>query len=126
MARSQNIPARFEIGFPLPADKHSAEIPGYHCWSEFCVDQAGWVPIDISEAWKHQEKHDYFFGAHHVNRVQFSMGRDLKLNPPQAGPPLNYFVYPYVEVDGKEYSKVSVDFSFHDVEAGGAKTAALR
>lgn len=126
MARSQHIPARFEIGFPLPADKHSAEIPGYHCWSEFYVDQAGWVPIDISEAWKHKEKHDYFFGAHDVNRVQFSMGRDLKLNPPQAGPPLNYFVYPYVEVDGKEYSNVSVDFSFHDVEAGGAKTAALR
>ncbi len=126
MARSQKIPTRFEIGFPLPADKHSAEIPGYHCWSEFYVDQVGWVPIDISEAWKHQEKHDYFFGAHDVNRVQFSMGRDLKLNPPQAGPPLNYFVYPYVEVDGKEYSNVAIDFSFHDVEAEGAKTAALR
>ncbi len=126
MARSQQIPARFEIGFPLPADKHSAEIPGYHCWSEFYVDQAGWVPIDISEAWKHPEKHDYFFGAHDVNRVQFSMGRDLKLSPPQAGAPLNYFVYPYVEIDGKEYSNVSVDFSFHDLEPPGAKTAALR
>src|SRR5271166_4553340 len=31
MARSQGIPARFEIGFPLPPDKHSAEIAGYHC-----------------------------------------------------------------------------------------------
>src|SRR5882672_9835060 len=27
MARSQKIPARFQIGFPLPADKTSAEIP---------------------------------------------------------------------------------------------------
>ena len=35
MARSQNIPARFEIGFPLPTDKHSSEIAGYHCWSDF-------------------------------------------------------------------------------------------
>ena len=35
MARSQGIPARFEIGFPLPPDKHSAEIAGYHCWSDF-------------------------------------------------------------------------------------------
>jgi len=26
MARSQGIPARFEIGFPLPPDKHSAEL----------------------------------------------------------------------------------------------------
>src|SRR5580704_625369 len=35
MARSQGIPSRFEIGFPLPADKHAGEIPGYHCWAEF-------------------------------------------------------------------------------------------
>jgi transglutaminase-like putative cysteine protease len=126
MARSQKIPARFEIGFPLPADKHTAEIPGYHCWAEFYVDQMGWVPIDISEAWKHQEKRDYFFGAHDVNRVQFSMGRDLKLSPAQAGPPLNYFIYPYVEVDGKEYPNVSIDFSFRDVEAPATGVTASR
>jgi transglutaminase-like putative cysteine protease len=120
MARSQGIPARFEIGFPLPPDKHSAEIAGYHCWSDFYVDGKGWVPVDISEAWKHPEKRDYFFGSHDVNRVQFSMGRDLRLNPPQEGKPLNYFVYPYVEVDGKEYSNVSLAFSFADVEAAVA------
>jgi transglutaminase-like putative cysteine protease len=115
MARSQGIPARFEIGFPLPPDKHSAEVAGYHCWADFYVDGKGWIPVDISEAWKHQEKHDYFFGSHDVNRVQFSMGRDLRLNPPQDGKPLNYFVYPYVEVDGQEYSNVSLAFSFADV-----------
>jgi transglutaminase-like putative cysteine protease len=114
MARSQGIPARFEIGFPLPPDKHSAEIAGYHCWSDFYVDGKGWIPVDISEAWKHPEKRDYFFGSHDVNRLQFSMGRDLRLNPPQAGKPLNYFVYPYVEVDGKEFSNVDTAFSFAD------------
>jgi len=121
MARSQKIPARFQIGFPLPADKTTAEIPGYHCWAEFYLDSIGWVPVDISEAWKHQEKHDYFFGAHDVNRVQFTQGRDLKLSPAQDGAPLNYFVYPYVEVAGKEYPNVSIAFSFAEVE----KTAAL-
>jgi transglutaminase-like putative cysteine protease len=115
MARAQGIPARFQIGFPLPPDKHEAEIPGYHCWADFYLDTAGWVPVDISEAWKHPDKHDYFFGAHDVNRVQFTQGRDLKLSPPQAGPPLNYFVYPYVEMDGKEYANVSIAFSFKDV-----------
>jgi len=115
MARSQGIPARFEIGFPLPPDKHSAEIAGYHCWADFYIDGQGWIPVDISEAWKHQERHDYFFGSHDVNRVQFSMGRDLRLNPPQDGKPLNYFVYPYVEVDGQEYANVSLAFSFADV-----------
>jgi hypothetical protein len=29
---------------------------------------------------------------------------------------LNYFVYPYVEVAGKEYPNVSTAFSFADVD----------
>jgi len=121
MARSQHIPARFEIGFPLPAAKHSGEISGYHCWAEFYDSQYGWVPVDISEAWKDQTKRDYFFGAHDVNRVQFSMGRDLELSPKQAGDPLNYFVYPYVEVSGKKWENVANKFSFEDV--GGSERA---
>jgi transglutaminase-like putative cysteine protease len=124
MARAEKIPARFQIGFPIPADKHSAEIPGYHCWAEFYLEGTGWVPVDISEAWKHQEKHDYFFGAHDVNRVQFTEGRDLKLSPAQDGPPLNYFVYPYVEIGGKEYPNVSIAFSFEDAASTPTKVGA--
>jgi transglutaminase-like putative cysteine protease len=120
MARSQGIPARFEIGFPLPPDRHSAEIAGYHCWADFFEPQHGWIPVDISEAWKHQEKRDYFFGGHDVNRVQLTMGRDLRLSPAQDGPPLNYFVYPYVEVAAKEFPNVSLAFSFVDVDTGAA------
>jgi hypothetical protein len=52
--------------------------------------------------------------------MQFSMGRDLRLNPPQQGKPLNYFVYPYVEVDGQEFPNVSLAFSFADVGAAVA------
>jgi hypothetical protein len=115
MARSQNIPARFEIGFSVPTDKHSGEVAGYHCWADFYTQDRGWVPVDISEAWKHQEKRDYFFGHQDDNRVQFSVGRDIVLSPKQSGEPLNYFVYPYVEADGKEYSNVSNHFSFEDV-----------
>jgi transglutaminase-like putative cysteine protease len=117
MARAENIPSRFEIGFSVPEDKNSAEIPGYHCWAEFYLDSTGWVPIDISEAWKHQDKHEYFFGAHDINRVQFTIGRDLKLAPKQDGQPLNFFIYPYVEVDGSEYPNVSIAFSFQDVDS---------
>jgi hypothetical protein len=50
MARSQGIPARLEIGFPLPAAKTSGDIAGYHCWAEFYDSKYGWVPVDISEA----------------------------------------------------------------------------
>ncbi len=117
MARSQGIPARFEIGFPLPPTAHSGEIAGYHCWADFFEPQRGWIPVDISEAWKHPEKRSYFFGALDANRVQFTMGRDLRLNPAQEGPPLNYFVYPYVEIAGKEYPNVSQTFSFADSES---------
>ena len=120
MARSQGIPARFEIGFPLPSDRHAGEIAGYHCWAEFFDPQNAWVPVDISEAWKHPVKKDFFFGAHDTDRIQFSMGRDLKLNPPQSGEPLNYLVYPYVEVEGQTYPNVSNEFSFTDAPTAQA------
>ena len=115
MARSEQIPARFEIGFQVPADKSSGQIAGYHCWADFYDAPYGWIPVDISEAWQHPEKKDYFFGALDADRIQFSLGRDLRLNPPQAGTPVNYFVYPYVEVNGKPWKDVATDFSFSDV-----------
>ncbi len=37
MARSVDIPARFAIGLPLPRDRGSGDIPGYHCWAELYV-----------------------------------------------------------------------------------------
>lgn len=69
------------------------------------------MPVDASEAWKHLEKRDYFFGGHDENRVQFSVGRDIVLRPRQQGSPLNYFVYPYVEADGTPIQD-SVDYKF--------------
>jgi transglutaminase-like putative cysteine protease len=110
--RVEGIPARFDIGFPLPENKDKGDIAGYHCWAEFYARKTGWVPVDISEAWKAKEKEDYFFGSVDANRVQFSTGRDIALSPKQDGPALNYFVYPYVEVDGKPYDKLDKHFSF--------------
>jgi len=72
--------------------------------------------VDISEAWKAKEKEDYFFGSVDANRVQFSTGRDIELSPRQDGPVLNYFVYPYVEVDGQPYEKLDKQFSFEEVK----------
>ena len=117
MLRSDGIPARFDIGFPLPENKDKGEIAGYHCWAEFYASKTGWVPVDISEAWKAKEKENYFFGSVDANRVQFSTGRDITLSPKQDGPPLNYFVYPYVEVDGKPYDKLDKQFSFEEVKS---------
>jgi transglutaminase-like putative cysteine protease len=117
MLRADGIPARFDIGFPLPENKDKGEIAGYHCWAEFYASKTGWIPVDISEAWKAKEKEDYFFGSVDANRVQFSTGRDIVLSPKQDGPALNYFVYPYVEVDGKPYDKLDKQFSFEEVKS---------
>jgi transglutaminase-like putative cysteine protease len=117
MLRADGIPARFDIGFPLPENKDKGEIAGYHCWAEFYSHKTGWVPVDISEAWKAKEKENYFFGSVDANRVQFSTGRDIALSPKQDGPALNYFVYPYVEVDGKPYDKLDKQFSFEEAKA---------
>ncbi len=117
LARAAGIPARFEIGFPIPRDAHEGSIPGYHCWAEFWVEGRGWIPVDSSEAHKHPELRDYYFGTLDPNRVQMSTGRDIVLSPRQKGEPLNYFVYPYVEIDGrplKDHDLVTVSFSFAD------------
>jgi transglutaminase-like putative cysteine protease len=115
MLRADGIPARFDIGFPLPENMAKGDIAGYHCWAEFYARKTGWIPVDISEAWKAKEKQDYFFGSVDANRVQFSTGRDVTLSPKQDGPALNYFVYPYVEVDGKPYEKLDKHFSFQEL-----------
>ncbi|MGA9183575.1 MAG: hypothetical protein WB117_21605, partial [Candidatus Acidiferrales bacterium] len=92
---------------------------------QFYVQGIGWIPIDASEAWKHPEKRDYYFGATDANRVKMSLGRDIRLNPPQKGDPLNYFVYPYAELDGKPFTDLKNDYSFRDdaAPAGGSTTS---
>lgn len=117
MLRADGIPARFDIGFPLPEDRDKGDIAGYHCWAEFYAPKTGWIPVDISEAWKAKQKEDYFFGSVDANRVLFSAGRDITLSPKQDGPALNYFVYPYVEVDGSPYDKLDKQFSFEEVQS---------
>jgi transglutaminase-like putative cysteine protease len=112
MARSVGIPARFAIGLPLPESQQSGEIPGYHCWAELYVHGKGWVPVDSSEGSKNPAKRDYFFGHHDENRLEFSRGRQLTLTPAQQGPPLNFFVYPYAEVDGRPHDAIDRKLTF--------------
>lgn len=100
MARSAGLPARFQIGFPLPGARGAGELKGYHCWGWFYIGEIGWVPVDISEARKSAELAEYYFGSLTEDRVALTTGRDLVLTPAQAGEPLNFFVYPYLEAKG--------------------------
>ncbi len=113
--RAVGIPARFSIGFPLPKDRGEGQISGYHCWAECYIKGIGWIPVDASEAAKDPARREYFFGAHDENRIEFTRGRDLVLNPKQAGQPLNYFIYPYAEVNGQPFTDLVSTFRYHDL-----------
>lgn len=115
LCRARGIPARFEIGVSLPTEQQSGPIAGYHCWAAGYVPEFGWVPVDCSEAQKHPELREYFFGAHDENRVTFSTGRDIRLNPPQKGERLNFFVFPYAEVDGRPHEKIDRQVGYEDL-----------
>ena len=62
-------------------------------------------PIDFFSGGMFQEERD--------NYLQFTVGRDIRLDPPHQGDPLNYFIYPYVEADGKPPA-VKSKVSFQD------------
>ncbi len=101
LARSIGLPARFAIGFTIPAHEKSGGITGYHCWAEFLAD-GKWVPVDISEADKHPALASYYFGHHPANRFELTRGRDLAPSPLPAGGLINFLVYPFVEVNGRQ------------------------
>lgn len=114
-SRAVGVPARFAIGLPLPELRGAGEIAGYHCWAEFFAARRGWVPIDASEAAKAPAKREYFFGAHDENRIEFTRGRDLTLVPKQQGEPLNFFIYPYAELNGQPFTGLETKITFHDI-----------
>ena len=101
LARTEGIPARFEMGFPIPTDRSEGTVLGYHCWVEFWLPERGWFPVDASEAFKHPEQRELLYGTHPADRIHFTTGRDLRLGRSHQDRPLNYFIYPYAEVDGK-------------------------
>ena len=79
------------------------------------------MPVDTSEANQNPELRDYFFGAHDENRVEFTIGRDLRLNPQQAAEPLNYFIYPYAEADGTPLDGIRKQFFYRDLDRTSAE-----
>jgi len=114
LCRAAGIPAREIFGLRL-GKKATEDITGWqHCWAEFFLPGTGWVPVDPADVRKAMLKEDlkledartqelraYYWGGLDAYRFRLAVGRDLLLNPPQAGAPLNTFGYPYAEVGGK-------------------------
>ncbi|NPD32885.1 transglutaminase domain-containing protein [Eggerthellaceae bacterium zg-997] len=110
LCRAVGVPAREQFGVRMNADKITGN---QHCWCEFYVSGTGWVSADAADVLKAvlkggwtkdapetKEKADFFWGSLDAQRVQLSFGRDVTLAPAHTGEPLNYFGYPYGEVDG--------------------------
>ena len=125
LARAKSIPTRFVIGFPLPKDS-AGKVPGYHCWAEFYVAGKGWVPVDASDASKSSDPavRAFLFGNLGADRVEFTMGRDLVLTP-ATSEPVNFFIYPRAEANGKVVGTTTVSLEAHDVRADTAAVTAL-
>jgi hypothetical protein len=117
LARANKIPAKFEMGFSIPTKRGEGTIGGYHCWAWFLSDDKTWIPVDISEANRFPELRDYYFGNLSEDRVMFTTGRDINLEPRQNGPALNYFIYPYAEVNGQPIpaDQIQRSFSYKDI-----------
>lgn len=114
LCRAAGVPAREVFSVRL-GKKAVEDITTYqHCWAEFFLPGYGWVaadPADVRKAMlvekleldspKAKEYREFFWGGIDSYRVVLAIGRDVVLNPPQAGAPLNTFGYPYAEVGGK-------------------------
>ncbi|MDE2118707.1 MAG: transglutaminase domain-containing protein [Betaproteobacteria bacterium] len=113
IARAAGVPAREVFGLRLGKKDDEDMTGGHHCWAEFYVPGYGWVPADPADVRKimlvdkldlkgAQDKIDYYFGGVDQYRIALARGgRGYYLNPRQNDGPLNYFMYPYAEVNGK-------------------------
>jgi len=110
LARSAGIPSRFGVGASIPSDRDEGGIDGYHCWAEFYAE-GKWWPVDISEANKYTALATYYFGRHPANRIEFTRGRDLQINPGPTSGPINFLAYPVMEI-GKDAAFPKTFFSF--------------
>ncbi|HET6373177.1 MAG TPA: transglutaminase-like domain-containing protein [Candidatus Polarisedimenticolia bacterium] len=112
LCRAAGIPARSIVGFQVPHGVPNGKISSYSGWAEFYLEGIGWVPVDLAEGIRNIGRRSYYFGALDENRVALSVGRDIVLAPPQSGPPLNWFTYPYWEADGERMPAPGVEVMF--------------
>jgi len=111
LSRAAGVPAREVFGLRLGKKAEQDISKWQHCWAEFYLPGYDWVAVDPADVRKMMLKHkleigdartkeyrDYFWGGWDQYRVKLAVGRDLKLNPPQHGAPLNTFGYPYAQI----------------------------
>src|SRR5262249_14503606 len=122
LARTNKLPAKFEIGFALPPERGAGPVGGYHCWAQFSPDGKTWVPVDISQAnqlgGKNPRLTDYFFGNLTEDRWVSWAARALPRVPPRGGPPLTFSTSPSAggEAQPSPPARIRLDFRYKDVD----------
>ncbi|MCP4550829.1 MAG: transglutaminase domain-containing protein [Bacteroidetes bacterium] len=113
LARNIGVPAREVFGLRLGEKPDQNITDGYHCWAEFYLPGKGWIPVDPSDVRKimftkkiklkdAKLYREYYFGSVDESRIVLERGgRGITFLPAQKSAPLNYFMYPYGEIDGK-------------------------
>ena len=142
LAISSGIPTRMVYGSLLKPTLNGMEVDAsYHCWIQFFAPRLGWIPLDASLANIYAEdislndknsklvelttstgyhgadknKVEYYFGNLDERRVVWSTGRDLMMQPPQDDGPVNSLPKMYVEVDGKQSTDWTRQFTYKEI-----------
>ncbi|HEY6837263.1 MAG TPA: transglutaminase domain-containing protein [Geobacteraceae bacterium] len=112
LARSAGVPAREVFGLRLGRTGQVDLTDEHHCWAEFYLPGTGWVPVDPADVRKimlqknlnlaaAKPYRDYYFGAVDEYRITLHKGgRGLSFTEGNVEK-VNYFMYPYAEVNGK-------------------------
>jgi transglutaminase-like putative cysteine protease len=121
ICRWRGMPADHVFGLPLPPEKHEGDAKHCHCWARYWVPQVGWIPIDASRASKFPQDKQYYFGTLGSTWVTLAHGRDVVLEPPQRGAPLNMLHGPVAEVDGQPHAAIKWIAHYKDRQPAGTK-----
>jgi transglutaminase-like putative cysteine protease len=114
IARAAGVPSREIFGIRMGKKPVEDITTWQHCWAQFYLPGYGWVSIDPADVRKMMlvenlkisdpktvAYREYFWGSVDPYRIKLSEGRDLILNPPQAGQPVNYLMYPFAQVGSR-------------------------
>jgi transglutaminase-like putative cysteine protease len=112
LARAAGVPAREVFGLRLGGPGEKDITDGHHCWAEFYLPGTGWVPVDPADVHRvvlsggldaaaARPVREYYFGAVDERRIALQRGGRGLSFPEGNRERVNYFMYPYAEVDGK-------------------------